>query len=183
LAHRLKQRIAKNIGIYITCSIGFAANRLLAKIACKVDKHNGVTIWGPEAMPGPLLKRPMSDVGCPTDMAHALLVQPLGQFLRDVAGAVVGQQSGFVLDTPLRGRRFGLVLTVSQSSDDIPYDPLRVIATRPFSFEDEFGEELEALTRLAVEKGFSGLEFKLPDLSLKTTASSVVFTAIVADDD
>src|ERR1019366_5272594 len=62
LAARIKQRIAKNIGIYITCSIGFAANRLLAKIACKVDKPNGVTLWSPEAMPGPLLKRPMSDV-------------------------------------------------------------------------------------------------------------------------
>ena len=30
-----------------------------------------------------------------------LLVQPLGQFFRDVAGAVVGQQSGFVLDMDL----------------------------------------------------------------------------------
>ena len=39
-----KKRIAKNIGVYITCSIGFAANRLLAKIVCKVDKPNGVTI-------------------------------------------------------------------------------------------------------------------------------------------
>lgn len=62
LAARIKTRIAQNIGRYITCSIGFAANRLLAKIACKVDKPNGVTIWHPEAMPVPLLARPMSDV-------------------------------------------------------------------------------------------------------------------------
>lgn len=62
LAGRLKARIAKNIGPHITCSIGFAANRLLAKLACKMDKPNGVTIWRPEAMPGPLLPLPLSDI-------------------------------------------------------------------------------------------------------------------------
>lgn len=62
LAQRIKARIAKNVGPYITCSIGMAANRLLAKIACKVDKPNGVTIWKPEAMPWPLFLRPMSDI-------------------------------------------------------------------------------------------------------------------------
>ena len=54
LAARIKGRIRQNIGEQITCSIGFAANRLLAKIACKVDKPNGVTIWPPETMPEPL---------------------------------------------------------------------------------------------------------------------------------
>src|SRR3984885_5024463 len=41
LAARITRRIFKNIGSQITCSIGFAANRLLAKIACKIDKPNG----------------------------------------------------------------------------------------------------------------------------------------------
>ncbi len=62
LAHRLKKRIAANVGPHITCSIGFAANRLLAKIACKMDKPNGVTIWRPEDMPAPLLPLPISDI-------------------------------------------------------------------------------------------------------------------------
>lgn len=62
LATRIKRRIAANVGPYITCSIGFAANRMLSKIACKVDKPNGVTIWRPEDMPGPVTARPMSDV-------------------------------------------------------------------------------------------------------------------------
>ena len=62
LAVRIKQRIKTNIGPYITCSIGFAANRLLAKIACKIDKPNGVTIWQPENMPGPLLQQPLDDI-------------------------------------------------------------------------------------------------------------------------
>jgi len=62
LAKRIKDRIRRNVGEYITCSIGFAANRLLAKIACKVDKPNGVTIWNPTDMPGPLLALPLEDI-------------------------------------------------------------------------------------------------------------------------
>jgi DNA polymerase-4 len=62
LAARIKSRIRQNIGGQITCSIGFAANRLLAKIACKVDKPNGVTIWRPEQMPEPLFVLPLADI-------------------------------------------------------------------------------------------------------------------------
>jgi len=73
LAARIKKRLAKNIGSQITCSIGFAANRLLAKIACKVDKPNGVTIWHPKDMPWPLVMRPLNDIpGVGTRMEQRL---------------------------------------------------------------------------------------------------------------
>ena len=68
LAHRLKRRIAENIGPYITNSIGFAANRQLAKMACKAGKWsgerygNGCTVWHPDAMPGPLLGLKLDDI-------------------------------------------------------------------------------------------------------------------------
>ena len=62
LAWRLKKRIRENVGDQITCSIGFAANRFLAKIACKMDKPDGVTIWKPEDLPGPLLTLPFDDI-------------------------------------------------------------------------------------------------------------------------
>ena len=62
LAARIKNRLGRNIGDQITCSIGFAANRLLAKIACKIDKPNGVTIWRPEAMPDPLFVLPLDTI-------------------------------------------------------------------------------------------------------------------------
>lgn len=62
LAARIKDRLRRNIGRHITCSIGFAANRLLAKMACKLGKPDGVTIWHPEAMPAPLLALPLSDI-------------------------------------------------------------------------------------------------------------------------
>jgi DNA polymerase-4 len=62
LAKKIKDRIRRNIGDQITCSIGFAANRLLAKIACKVDKPNGVTIWRPEDLPEPLFALPLESI-------------------------------------------------------------------------------------------------------------------------
>lgn len=62
LTAEIKRGIATNVGPFITCSIGFAANRHLAKIACKVDKPDGQTIWHPSAMPGPLLAIPLGDI-------------------------------------------------------------------------------------------------------------------------
>ncbi len=73
LAARIKAAIADNIGPFITCSIGFAANRQLAKIACKIDKPNGVTIWRPEDLPAPLFKVTMEDIpGVGGNMAKRL---------------------------------------------------------------------------------------------------------------
>ncbi|MFC4352257.1 Y-family DNA polymerase [Fodinicurvata halophila] len=68
LARRIKVAIRENIGPWITCSIGFAANRQLAKIACKEGKHSkgsygdGLAIWDPEDMPEPLFAVPLDDI-------------------------------------------------------------------------------------------------------------------------
>ena len=62
LARDIKAAIASGVGPFVTCSIGFAANRHLAKIACKMDKSNGVTIWHPHDMPAPLLPLPFDDI-------------------------------------------------------------------------------------------------------------------------
>lgn len=62
LAARIKKRLRDNIGDQITCSISFAPNRLLAKIAGKVNKPDGITIWRPEDLPGPLFQRQLSDI-------------------------------------------------------------------------------------------------------------------------
>lgn len=71
LAARIKTAIETNIGTYITSSIGFAANRQLAKIACKQGKEesrrlgsygNGLAIWRPSDMPAPLLRVALKDI-------------------------------------------------------------------------------------------------------------------------
>ena len=45
-----------------TCSIGFAANRQLAKIAGKQNKPNGTTIWHPSDVPKVLYPLPYDDI-------------------------------------------------------------------------------------------------------------------------
>ena len=71
LSRRIKNTIAKNIGEFITCSIGFAANRQLAKMACKAGKDaskkaghygDGLAIWHPAMMPAPLFSIKLEDV-------------------------------------------------------------------------------------------------------------------------
>jgi DNA polymerase-4 len=62
LGSRIKKRIADNVGPFITCSIGFAANRQLAKMACKAGKPNGNLIWHPNDMPVPLLALSLRDI-------------------------------------------------------------------------------------------------------------------------
>lgn len=68
LGQRIKDRLANNIGPFITSTIGFAANRQLAKMACKAGKKslgrygNGLTVWRPEDMPEPLLAVELEDI-------------------------------------------------------------------------------------------------------------------------
>lgn len=54
-ARRIKRRLAETIGSCVTCSIGLAANELLAKIAAETRKPDGLVVFRPEEMPGPLL--------------------------------------------------------------------------------------------------------------------------------
>lgn len=62
VATRIKRAIRYNIGASIACSIGFAANRHLAKIAGGTQKPDGLSIWHPSQMPGPLLRVPLEDI-------------------------------------------------------------------------------------------------------------------------
>ena len=120
LGLRLKKRIANNIGPFITCSIGFAANRQLAKMACKAGKPDGNMVWHPNDMPGPLLKLTLRDIpgigerleqrlarfGIST-MAALLATQP--KHMRKLWGNVTGERlwyalQGYDVQTPPSGR-------------------------------------------------------------------------------
>ena len=55
VAGRIKGRIRAAVGERITCSIGCAPNRWLAKIAAELEKPDGLTVLRPGDLPGPLL--------------------------------------------------------------------------------------------------------------------------------
>lgn len=68
MVERIKKRLRNEIGPYITCSIGVADNRQLAKMACKTGKWvrgrygDGHAIWHPSAMPDPLMALKLDDI-------------------------------------------------------------------------------------------------------------------------
>lgn len=68
LAHRIKAAIRDSVGRCITATIGFAANRQLAKMACKKGKWfgghygDGIAVWRPEDMPAPLFTVKLEDI-------------------------------------------------------------------------------------------------------------------------
>ena len=62
LTMRIKEAIRENVGDFISCSIGYGANRHLAKIACKMDKPDGHTVWHPQANRNRLYDLPFDDI-------------------------------------------------------------------------------------------------------------------------
>jgi DNA polymerase IV len=120
LGARIKRRIAEHVGPFIRCSVGFAANRQLAKMACKAGKPDGNMVWHPNDMPGPLLKLTLRDIpgigermeqrlarfGI-TSMAALLAIQP--KHMRKLWGNVTGERlwyalNGYDVQTPPSGR-------------------------------------------------------------------------------
>lgn len=149
LTAKLKARIRENVGPFITCSIGMAANRQLAKIACKVDKPDGVTIWRPEDMPAPLLARPLEDVpgvgprmvvrlerAGVTGMADLYALQP--KQMRKLWGNVNGERHWYALHgydiqaMPSKRGMYGHGRVLPPSNRPLPkaYDSARLLLVK-----------------------------------------------------
>lgn len=62
LALDIKQGLAEQIGEYVTCSIGIAPNRYLAKVAGEMQKPNGLVVLPLADLPGPLLHLKLTDL-------------------------------------------------------------------------------------------------------------------------
>ena len=108
LAGRINAALAESIGPFITASLGFSTNRVLAKMASAFDKPCGVTVWHPRDWPGPLRELPFAAVpGIGERMAarlEAAGVPDLSAFLdispkraRKVWGNVLGERMWYRL--------------------------------------------------------------------------------------
>ncbi len=83
LARGIKAGIAANVGEALTCSIGLAPSRLLAKIAAEMDKPDGLRVITPADLPDVLLDLPLEELpGISTGIARRLARAGV----RDVAG-------------------------------------------------------------------------------------------------
>lgn len=62
LSQSIKLAIKQNVGDYITCSIGIASTKYLAKIAAEMKKPDGLTIIRPEDIPTKLYALALRDI-------------------------------------------------------------------------------------------------------------------------
>lgn len=62
LARRIKAGLRENVGECITCSIGLAPNKFLAKMASDLQKPDGLTILRPSDMPGKIAHWSLTDI-------------------------------------------------------------------------------------------------------------------------
>jgi DNA polymerase IV len=116
IAAQVRTTLALAIGPYITPSIGFGANQLLAKIAAEMDKPNGLVCLHPRNMPQAIHNIKMSDIpGIGKRMGRRLekagittmpqLLRLSGKQMRGLWGSVEGERlwaglQGYALEKP-----------------------------------------------------------------------------------
>lgn len=134
IAARIKDGIREQTGL--TCSIGIAPNRLLAKVASDLEKPDGVTVFGEgdvQTRLWPLRIRKLYGVGPKTEAC-----------LQGMGIETIGQIAAFPLDGLQRafGRSYGLYLyEASRGVDESPlmthWEPKSV--SRETTFQEDVG--------------------------------------------
>ncbi len=81
LARDVKRRILEDFGPWMTCSIGIAPTRLLAKIASKLEKPDGLTVLSVEDMPHRIENLSLDDL---YGIGHGMLARLDEHGIRDV---------------------------------------------------------------------------------------------------
>lgn len=81
LAKRIKRQVAEDVGEYLTCSVGIAPTRLLAKIACELKKPDGLTVLHVDDLPGALTHLQLDDL---TGIGRGMLTRLRRHHVHDV---------------------------------------------------------------------------------------------------
>lgn len=108
IAHSIKRGLARNVGEYVTCSIGIAPNRYLAKVATDLQKPNGLTIIQAQDLPQKLYGLKLRDLpGIGHNIEKRLLLRGIGDMkalmalspdrMRCIWGSVWGEKMWYLL--------------------------------------------------------------------------------------
>jgi DNA polymerase-4 len=115
IAAAMKEKILREVGL--TCSVGVAPNKFLAKIASDLDKPNGLTVISPGQMPGFINTLVVEKVPGVGQQARKILsslgIATLGQ-VRNCPQSVLIKKLG----------KFGhRLMALSRGEDDAPVTP------------------------------------------------------------
>lgn len=108
LARQIRESLIDTIGPYITCSMGFAMNSLLAKIAAEIEKPEGIVVWQPKDIPNKLFDLQLTDIpGIGRGMTHRLEIAGIhdvkslwrlnANTMRKIWGSVEGERFWYEL--------------------------------------------------------------------------------------
>ena len=141
IARRIKERIRAVTGL--TCSVGVAPNKLVAKIASDLDKPDGLTVVAPERVReilDPLSVRRLPGLGRKTGArVEAAGIRTLGE-LRSAADAELW---------PIFGRYSGWMRERASGIDERPVVP--DAEEKSLSAEDTFAEDIADARQLQRE--------------------------------
>ena len=119
LAREIKRRVREATGL--SCSIGLAPNKLLAKIASDLEKPDGLTLIEPQDIPAriwPLPARRINGIGPKADERLARLgIRTIGELASadpDLLCAHFGQRTGRWMHEAAHGRDERPVVTYSE---------------------------------------------------------------------
>ncbi|MEO6434553.1 MAG: type VI secretion protein ImpB [Tepidisphaeraceae bacterium] len=81
LGHRIQQQLLHDFSPWLTCSIGIAPTRLLAKIASDLKKPNGLTVLDPSELPDQLDHLSLDDL---CGIGHGMLARLNSHGIRSI---------------------------------------------------------------------------------------------------
>lgn len=85
IAREIKRNIAEELGEIVTCSVGIGPNKMIAKLASKLDKPDGITVISLEGIPHLLKTTPLEEI-CGIGPRITLRLNELGIYtLEDLA--------------------------------------------------------------------------------------------------
>lgn len=181
IARKIKADIKREIGEYITCSVGIASNKFLAKTASDLVKPDGLVVVTPQNQDEILLNIPLADF-CGIGRRITQRLGALGIYttldLRKAPNLVLNKEFGIATGQKLKRMSYGLdsspVISWHDRADAKSYSHSRTLnkdVTSPKEIErhvlllsEKVGEHMRKDGMLAIEvslwlrfKDFSGI--------------------------